>query len=379
MNANYIATTANLKGTVPFSLTRKLGQSPAQQMIADLQNRIWASERRFVQGETAVTSTGCGALDALFPERGIRQGSIVEWIAGSEASGAGTLSLLVARRFCAADRSPACQEPKGDSPIFASQKSSLKGTVPFLLRKNRDSPLVIVDARRQVYPLALAALGFDLSTVLMVRPKSQRDLLWTCEECLRSGAVDMVWARIEHLGPIAFRRLQLAAEKSRAIGFLMRPAGAIRQPSWADVRLSVAPRPTYGRQECPPSCGRQECPPSYGRQECPPSYGRQECLPSCGRQECLPSCGRQECLPSCGRQECLPSCGRQECLPSYGESLCLRVEVVYSRGRSARSAADIEVDCQGTLRELFYKNKTNFMPLVSPLVDSASCFRQAGT
>ena len=163
-----------------------------------------------------------------------------------------------------------------------------------------------MDFNAQVYPLALAALGFDLSTLLVVRPNSERDVLWTCEESLRSGGINIVWAGIEHLAGIAFRRLQLAAEKSRAIGFLARPAGAIDQPSWADVRLLVTPR------------------------------------------------------------------------PAHGESLCLQVEVIYSRGRPAQSAANVEIDCQGTLREFFYKNKTNFMPLVSPLADSASCCRQAG-
>ena len=187
----------------------------SRRKIIELQNRIWACQRNSPQGETAVISTGCDALDALFPDRGIRRGSLVEWIGAGEASGAGTLSLLVSRRFSAADR-----------------------------------PFLIVDFKRQVYPLALAALGFDLSTLLVVRPNSERDALWTCEESLRSGGINIVWARIEHLAGIAFRRLQLAAEKSRAIGFLARPAGAIKQPSWADVRLLVTPRPAHGESLC---------------------------------------------------------------------------------------------------------------------------------
>ena len=194
----------------------------------------------------------------------------MEWIGAGAASGAGTLSLLAGRRFLAADR-----------------------------------PFLIVDYKRQVYPVALAALGFDLSRLLVVRPNCERDALWTCEEALRSGAVDIAWASVERLSGIAFRRLQLAAEQSRAVGFLVRPAGAIKQPSWADVRLLVAPR------------------------------------------------------------------------PARGESLCIGVEVVYSRGRPVRSAANVELDCRGTLREFVCENKTGIVPLVSALADSASACLQA--
>jgi protein ImuA len=243
--------------------------TPSRQKIAELQNRIWACQRRSPSGETAVTSTGCGALDELLPDHGIRPGSLVEWIGAGAASGAGTLSLLVGRCFCGAD-----------------------------------STFLIVDYKREVYPVALAALGFDLARLLVVRPNSQHDALWACEEALRSGAVDIAWANIECLSGNAFRRLQLAAEQSRAVGFLIRPAGAIRQPSWADVRLLVAPR------------------------------------------------------------------------PARGESLCLGVEVLYSRGRPARSAANVEVDCRGTLRELFCESKKDIVPLVSPLADSVpACFQ----
>lgn len=186
-------------------------QNTQKQTIVELRKRILAWEGRLSHVLTACISTGCDALDAMFPGHGVRQGSLVEWIEDGDASGAGTLSLLVGRRFC-----------------------------------NTDRPAIIVDFQQQMYPVALSVFGFDFSTLVVVHPNSEREALWACEESLRCKAVALVWARVEHLTGLAFRRLQLAAEESGGVGFLVRSATALKQPSWADVRLLVTPRPAYG-------------------------------------------------------------------------------------------------------------------------------------
>ena len=173
-------------------------QNTRKQTIVELRNRISAWERRSPQAQTACVSTGCDALDALFPGHGIRQGSLVEWIGDGDASGAGTLSLLVGRRLCKTDR-----------------------------------PAILVDFQQQIYPVALSAFGFDLSTLIVVRPHCEREALWACQESLRCKAVAVVWARIERLTGLAFRRLQLAAEESGSVGFFVRPTAALNEPSWA--------------------------------------------------------------------------------------------------------------------------------------------------
>ncbi len=234
-------------------------QNTRKQTIVELRSRLRAWERRWPQVATAFISTGCDALDAMFPGHGVRRGSLVEWVGDGDASGAGTLSLLVGRRLCGTDR-----------------------------------PAILVDFQQQIYPVALSAFGFDLSTLVVVRPHSEREALWACEESLRCKAVAVVWARIEHLTGIAFRRLQLAAEESGGVGFFVRSAAALKQPSWADVRLRVVPR------------------------------------------------------------------------PAHGESPCFQMQVASSRGKTMRSAADIEIDAlRGTLHERFVKNQTCRMSMVS--------------
>jgi protein ImuA len=179
--------------------------------LVELRRRISAWEGDFRFAATPCISTGCDALDALFPLGGIRRGSLVEWVADGAAAGAGMMALLAGRRCCEAGR-----------------------------------PAILIEGQSRLYPPALAALGFDLASLVLVHPKTERETLWACEESLRCQAVAWVWTRVERLTSLAFRRLQLAAEESGVVGFLVRPKEALREPSWADVRFLVTPRPSGG-------------------------------------------------------------------------------------------------------------------------------------
>ncbi|QDU75878.1 recombinase A [Bremerella volcania] len=181
-----------------------------RQTIADLQQQIRSLERGTVSTEITIRKTGCLALDTMFPQQGVRPGSLVEWIESGTASGAGTLSLLIGRQVCQPMR-----------PIF------------------------LIDPRQQLYPPSLAALGIDLSRLVLVRPTTKRDALWACEEALRSRSAGIVWAQIDHLSVTAARRLRLAVEDSESVCFLIRPHQALQQPSWAEVRLVVEPQPSH--------------------------------------------------------------------------------------------------------------------------------------
>ncbi len=55
----------------------------------------------------------------------------------------------------------------------------------------------------------------------LIRPKNERDLLWSIEETLRSAAVDLVIAEPQKpLSLTAGRRMQLAAEKGQTTGLI---------------------------------------------------------------------------------------------------------------------------------------------------------------
>jgi protein ImuA len=184
-----------------------------QRVLAELRLKIHQHECQFPEDDTI--STGSDVLDRLFPGRGIRRGTLVEWV-GTEAGGAGTLSLWVARQ---------------------------------ILKKHR--PAVVIDPLKQVYPLTFLPAGTDPASLILVRPGGgEGDRLWAIEQALRCEAVSIVWGSAPHLPPVAFRRFKLAAEQSGSVGFFLRSAEALEQPTWADVRLIVEPRPAPGEPPC---------------------------------------------------------------------------------------------------------------------------------
>ena len=91
----------------------------------------------------------------------------------------------------------------------------------------------------QPYPPALQQWGIDVSRVLIVRPKSDNEVLWSAEQALSSGTCAAVLLWPDALDDQAGRRLQLAAEKGNSWAIAFRPPAARRQPSAAALRIEL--------------------------------------------------------------------------------------------------------------------------------------------
>lgn len=154
-------------------------------------------------------SSGYLELDRWLPDRGLSRGILVEWLASQRGSGAVTLALTTARQACAHDRS-----------------------------------LIVVDRTNSFYPPAALGLGIDNARLVLVRPDNDEDEAWAVDQSLRCEGVGAVLCWPQRLDDHTFRRWQLAAESSGAIGLLIRSEQARREPTWADVRLLVTPRPS---------------------------------------------------------------------------------------------------------------------------------------
>jgi protein ImuA len=175
-----------------------------RQKVAQLQEELrrWEDAKR--PAGAARTSTGCAPLDRLFPEGGVGRGTLVEWLAEGEGSGAMWLALVAAREAC-----------------------------------RGQGPLVVVDSEGTFYPPAAARAGIDLGRLIVVRAAQARDESWALDQSLRSGGVGAVLCMTDRLAQRAARRLQLAAESSGGVGLLVRPAAVRSQPCWSEVRLLV--------------------------------------------------------------------------------------------------------------------------------------------
>lgn len=149
---------------------------------------------------------GCEVLDRMLPQGAIPQGGIVEWL-GDTGAGATTLSLWMAEKIC-----------------------------------DREGMLAIVDARRELYPPALAAMGIDLQRTVLIHPQSRRESTWSLVQCLRCNSIAVAWSYQDRLNAREYRCLQLAAETSGVMGIFARPNNIRGEPSWANVQLVVTPK-----------------------------------------------------------------------------------------------------------------------------------------
>lgn len=187
------------------TLTRMAASLPTLSALAqELQRRTAC---RPLTGEAC--STGVPALDQLLPQRGLKTGSLTEWMSDS-AEGGLTFALLAASRAL----------------------------------KARDTALLaVIDRDGEFYPAALPGWDVPLDRTILIRPTSAADALWTWEQSLRCPGIAACVGWLPVASSVAMRRLQVAAEHGGGQGLLVRPLRALKESAWADVRWRVTPAP----------------------------------------------------------------------------------------------------------------------------------------
>lgn len=151
-------------------------------------------------------STGFPRLDQALADGGLRRGSLTEWVGDVEGSGAVSLALAIAAN------------------ILSDQ-----GTLVF-----------IDDAgeRGDFHPNGALQLGIPLERTLVVRPETAKSVLWAWEQSLLCPGIAVTFGKINTRNDRAIRRLQIAAEASGGMGFLIPPIGHSGTP-WSATRIQV--------------------------------------------------------------------------------------------------------------------------------------------
>jgi len=154
--------------------------------------------------------TGFGVLDEYLPGSGWPESGVTELL--FDQSGIGELRLL--------------------TPALAH------------LSQSQSRWLLWVSPPYVPYPPALLHAGIDLTSILIVKPKTVKDSLWVLEKALVSKSCSAVLAWPGNINEKQIRRLQVASKEGNSWGILFRPAEMAKHSSPAELRIQLYPTRT---------------------------------------------------------------------------------------------------------------------------------------
>lgn len=131
----------------------------------------------------------------------------------------------------------------------AATSGFVAGIVASLMRNN--GVCIWISSSRMIFPPALAALGIQPHKVIFADLQKKRDILWTMEEALRCEGLAAVVGEIPEISFAASRRLQLAVERSRVTGFLLRQNSHNISTTACISRWKITPLPSGADDDLP--------------------------------------------------------------------------------------------------------------------------------
>jgi protein ImuA len=79
-----------------------------------------------------------------------------------------------------------------------------------------------IGTSRKIFPPALKAFGIEPDQFIFVDLQKEKDVMWAMDEALKCDALTAVVAEMQDLSFTESRRLQLAVERSKVTGFVLR-------------------------------------------------------------------------------------------------------------------------------------------------------------
>jgi hypothetical protein len=194
--------------------------------------------------------TGFAALDELLPNGAFARGAVHELLAIPSHPSPFFIALMFAR---------AAMEEKKFEPQINTDEHRLKrntklnfgkpasefylcSSVFICGSKSLCGAIVWCDPQGKLYPPAVAAMGVPLDRLFLLRPKTIPDENWAIAECLRCRGVSATIASPRRLSRIEARRFQLAAERGKGIGILLRPYDRTANVYSATTRWLISPQ-----------------------------------------------------------------------------------------------------------------------------------------
>jgi len=104
------------------------------------------------------------------------------------------------------------------------QGAATAGFVGGILGKlmQQEGVCIWISSTQMLFPPALKTFGIAPHRIIFIKLNRERDILWAMEEALKCEKLAAVVAELQEINLTASRRLQLAVEKSRVTGFILR-------------------------------------------------------------------------------------------------------------------------------------------------------------
>jgi protein ImuA len=174
-------------------------------LSSQLRRQVWQGNE-LAESDSRVISSGYAALDRLLPGQGWTAGGLTELLI--EHGGVGEVRLLA---------------------------HALRQ-----LTSQAERHVMLVAPPYQPCAAALRAWGIDVERVLWVRsPEDQA--LWAAIQALKQDGIGAVLVWLSNARADKVRRLQVAAQESASLAFVIRPVEAATQSSPAPLRMICEP------------------------------------------------------------------------------------------------------------------------------------------
>jgi protein ImuA len=144
----------------------------------------------------------------------------------------------------------AVHELVSEGPEAAASTAGFTAALVSGLMKNGGAAIWIGSSGR-IFPPALKAFGIQPEQVIFVDLQKERDLQWTMEEALKCSGLAAVVGELPELDFTTTRRFQLAVEKSKVTGFVLRSNPRNLQANASVSRWRIRPLPSFAEDDLP--------------------------------------------------------------------------------------------------------------------------------
>lgn len=193
-----------------------------QEIISKLRKDMlaWEGFKPPVAGKA--DSIGLGLIETAFPNCTFPTGTIHEFISGT-------------------------------AEYAAASDGFITGLLKSLMLKG--GACLWIGTSRLVFPPALKAFGVDPDRIVFIDLNREKDILWVMEEALKCEGLAAVIGEMKQISFADSRRLQLATEKSKVTGFVIRTDLDKLSSTACTARWKITPLPSDLEDDSIPGVG----------------------------------------------------------------------------------------------------------------------------